>query len=46
MVLLGLKYNPSEKAKATADWLGNQVTPHDLYDENHEERVEAVQALF
>jgi hypothetical protein len=43
----GLKFNPSEKANATADCLENQFTHHDLCDENHEQRVEArVQALF
>jgi hypothetical protein len=45
--LLGLKYNPLEKANAIADCLENQFTPNDLCDENHERRVEArVQALL
>jgi hypothetical protein len=45
--LLGLKYYPEDKANAIADCLANQFTPHDLCDENHEERVEArVQALL
>jgi len=35
-----------EKANAIADCLENRFTPRDLYDERHEERVEAcVQAL-
>jgi hypothetical protein len=43
----GLKFLPLEKANAIADCLKNQYTPHDLYDENHEWRVEArVQALL
>jgi hypothetical protein len=37
----------SDKANAIADCLENQFTPHDLFDENHERRVEArVQALL
>jgi hypothetical protein len=45
--LLGLNYHPEDKANAIADCLENQFTPHDLCDENHEERVEAtVQALL
>jgi hypothetical protein len=31
----GLKFLPSEKAKAIADCLEIQFTPHDLCDENH-----------
>jgi hypothetical protein len=45
--LLGLKYHPVDKANATAECLENQFTPHDLCEENHEQRVEArVQALL
>jgi hypothetical protein len=45
--LSGLKYHPEDKANAVADCLENQFTPHDLCDENHDERVEArVQALL
>jgi hypothetical protein len=45
--LLGLKYQPEEKANAIAGCLENQFTPHDLCDENHERRVETrVQALL
>jgi hypothetical protein len=43
----GLKFHPSEKANAIADYLENLFTPHDLCDETHELRVEArVQALL
>ncbi|PNF41415.1 hypothetical protein B7P43_G14387 [Cryptotermes secundus] len=43
----GLKFHPSEKANEIADCLETQFTPHDLCDENHEQRVEArVQALL
>jgi hypothetical protein len=43
----GLKFHPSEKANAIADCLEIKFTPHDLCNENHEERVEArVQALL
>ncbi|PNF35683.1 hypothetical protein B7P43_G17443 [Cryptotermes secundus] len=43
----GLKFHPSEKANEIADCLEIQFTPHDLCDENHEQRVEArVQALL
>jgi hypothetical protein len=43
----GLKFLPSEKANAIADFLEIQFTPHELCDENHERRVEAkVQALL
>jgi hypothetical protein len=43
----GLKFQPSEKANATADCLQTQFTPHHLCDENHERRVEArVQAIL
>jgi hypothetical protein len=46
-VPLGLKFLSLEKANAIADYLGNQFTPHDLCDENHEWRVETrVQALL
>jgi hypothetical protein len=45
--LLGAKYHPIEEANASAYYLGNQFTPHDLCDENHERWVEArVQALL
>jgi hypothetical protein len=45
--LLGLKYNPADKANTIADCLENQFTPHDLSEENHEQRVEArIQALL
>jgi hypothetical protein len=40
--LLGLKCHPLEKANAIADCLENQFTPNDLFDENHEWRVEAI----
>jgi hypothetical protein len=41
------KYHPEEKANAIVDCLENQFTPHDMCDENHEQRVEAkVQALL
>jgi hypothetical protein len=44
---LGLKYHPEDKGNAIADCLENQFTPHDLCDENHEQRVEArFQALL
>jgi hypothetical protein len=35
--LSGLKYHPGDKANAIADCLENQITPHDLYEENHDE---------
>jgi hypothetical protein len=38
--LIGLKYRPVYKANATVDCLENQLTPHDLCEENHERRVE------
>jgi hypothetical protein len=38
---LGLKYRPLEKATPIADYLENQLTTHDLYDENHKRRVKA-----
>jgi hypothetical protein len=45
--LLGIKYQPEDKAKAIADCLENQFTSHNVCDENHERRVEAgVQALL
>jgi hypothetical protein len=45
--LLGLNYQPVDKAKAIADCLENQFTPHNLCEENHEQQVEAkVQALL
>jgi hypothetical protein len=31
---LGIIYHPDEKAKVTADYLENQLTSHDLCDEN------------
>jgi hypothetical protein len=39
---LGLNFHPLEKANAIADCLENQVAPHDLCDENHKHRVEAI----
>jgi hypothetical protein len=46
-VASGLKFLPSEKANAIADCLEIQFTPHNLCDENNEQRVEAkVQALL
>jgi hypothetical protein len=43
----GLKFHPTRKANATADFLEIQFTPHDLCDENHERQVETrVQALL
>jgi hypothetical protein len=43
----GLKFNPLEKANATADCLENQFTQHDMCDVNHGWRREAtVQALL
>jgi hypothetical protein len=38
----GLKFHPSEKANAIPDCLEIQFTPHNLCDENHEQRVEAL----
>jgi hypothetical protein len=44
---LGLKFLPLDKANAIAYCMENQFTPHDLYDENHDWRLEArVQALL
>jgi hypothetical protein len=44
---LGLKYQAAGKATTIADCLENQLTPHNLGDENHKQRVEArVQALL
>jgi hypothetical protein len=43
----GLKFHPSERANSIADCFEIQFAPHDLCDENHEQRVEArVQALL
>jgi hypothetical protein len=43
----GLKFHPSENANAIADCLEIQFTSHDLFDEDHERRVEArVHALL
>jgi hypothetical protein len=43
----GLKFHPLEKSNAIADSLENQFAPYDLYDYNHERRVEArVQAML
>jgi hypothetical protein len=43
----GLKFHPLEKANAIADYLETLVTPYDVCDENHEQRVVArVQALL
>jgi hypothetical protein len=42
-----LKFHQSEEANEIADCLEIQFTPHDLCDENHEQRVEArIQALL
>jgi hypothetical protein len=48
MVLQALHFiHPFEKASAIADCLKIQFTPHDLCDDNHEQRVEArVQTLL
>jgi hypothetical protein len=44
---LGFKFHLLEKGNPIAGSLGNLLTPHDLCDENHEQRVEArVQALL
>jgi hypothetical protein len=37
----GLKFHSSEIANAIADCLEIKFSPHDLCDENHEQRVEA-----
>jgi hypothetical protein len=43
----GHKYQPLERATTIADSLENQITPHDLCDENRNRRVEArVQAML
>jgi hypothetical protein len=43
----GLKSLSLEKSNALADRLENQFTPHDLYEEKHERRMEdRLQALF
>jgi hypothetical protein len=45
--LLGLQYHEVDKANAIADCLENQFTPHELWEENHERRVEVrIQALL
>jgi hypothetical protein len=36
---LGITYCPNKKVIVVADWLENQFTSHDLFDENHEQRV-------
>jgi hypothetical protein len=36
---LGITYQPNEKANVIADCLENQVTSHDLCDENYERPV-------
>jgi len=38
----GLKFLPYEKANAIADCLENRFTHHDLCEEHHERRVEAL----
>jgi hypothetical protein len=44
---LGITYQPYEKANVIADCFENQITSHDLCDENHEQQVATtVQALF
>jgi hypothetical protein len=43
---LRLKFIPLEKVNAIADSLENQLTPHNMCEENHKQQVEArVQAL-
>jgi hypothetical protein len=43
----GLKFHPLDKGNAIADCLEIQFTPHNLCDDNHEQRVEArVQTLL
>jgi hypothetical protein len=45
--LLGITYHQKEIANATANCLENQITSHDLCDENHERDVGTrVQALL
>jgi hypothetical protein len=45
--LFGLTFLPFEKANAIADFFENQITPHELCDENHKRQVEArVQVLL
>jgi hypothetical protein len=41
---LGITYQPNEKANTIADCLQNQFTSHDLCDEKHETRVQALLA--
>jgi hypothetical protein len=36
---LGMTYHPIEKANMIADYLENQYTFQDLFDENHEQEV-------
>jgi hypothetical protein len=36
----GLKFHPYKKAKAIADCLEIQFTPHDMCDKNHEQQVD------
>jgi hypothetical protein len=43
---LGPKFQPVDKAKAIADCLEKQFTPHKLCDENHEQKVEARAKLY
>jgi hypothetical protein len=43
----GLKFHPSEKANAIAEYMEKSIHNHYLCDENHDHRVEnRVQALF
>jgi hypothetical protein len=43
---LALKFLPLEEPNVIADWLENHFSPHDLYEENHEQQTLArVQAL-
>jgi hypothetical protein len=37
----GLTFHPLEESNAIADCLENQLTPHDMCEENHKRRVEA-----
>jgi hypothetical protein len=39
-VPLGTTYHPDEKANVIADYLENQLSLHDLCDENHERHME------
>jgi hypothetical protein len=44
---LGITYHTDKKDEDIADYLEEQFTSHDLFDENHERQVEtAVEALL